>query len=60
MCRDFRAFNRLTIKDKLPNLVVDDVFYELHGTKFLTKLDRNSRYHQIIMKKTNIDKKKKL
>jgi hypothetical protein len=56
MCPDFCALKKLTIKDKFPILVIDDLLYELSDAQYFTKLDLCSSYNEIHMKDEYIPK----
>ncbi|MCO5561427.1 hypothetical protein L7F22_015048 [Adiantum nelumboides] len=47
MCVDYRALNRLTIKNRFHVPRVDDLFDKLQGSTYFSRIDIKSGYHQI-------------
>ena len=47
---DYRKLNDMTIKNRFPMPLVDEILDELAGTQYVTSLDMTSGYHQIRMR----------
>ncbi|GJS82461.1 putative reverse transcriptase domain-containing protein [Tanacetum coccineum] len=56
MCIDYKEMNKLTIKNRYPLSRIDDIFYQLQGSQFFSKIDLRSRYHQLRVHEGDIPK----
>ncbi|KAH0678966.1 hypothetical protein KY284_020051 [Solanum tuberosum] len=56
MCIDYRQLNKVTIKNKYPLPRIDDLFDQLQGASFFSKIDLISGYHQLKVRKCDIPK----
>ncbi|XP_019256523.1 PREDICTED: uncharacterized protein LOC109234938 [Nicotiana attenuata] len=56
MCIDYRQLNKVTIKNKYLLPRIDDLFEQLHGAKYFSKIDLRSEYHQLRVKEKDVPK----
>ncbi|RVX19278.1 Transposon Ty3-I Gag-Pol polyprotein [Vitis vinifera] len=56
LCINYRKLNRVTVKNKYPLPRIDDLFDQLKGAKYFSKIDLRTRYHQLRVKEEDVSK----
>ncbi|KAJ0524657.1 putative nucleotidyltransferase, Ribonuclease H [Helianthus annuus] len=56
LCIDYRELNKITIRNRYPLLRIDDLFDQLQGAKFFSKIDLRSGYHQLKVRDQDVSK----
>jgi hypothetical protein len=56
MCIDYRELNKLTVKNRYPLPRIDDLFDQLQGSCYYSKIDLRSGYHQLRVREEDIPK----
>ncbi|GJY58614.1 putative reverse transcriptase domain-containing protein [Tanacetum coccineum] len=56
MCINYKELNKLTIKNRYPLARIDDLFDQLQGLHYFSKIDLRSGYHQLRVYEDDIPK----
>ncbi|GJW82290.1 putative reverse transcriptase domain-containing protein [Tanacetum coccineum] len=56
MCIEYQELNKLTIKNRYPLPRIDDLFDQLQGLRYFSKINLRSGYHQLRVREEDIPK----
>ncbi|KAJ9561541.1 hypothetical protein OSB04_006701 [Centaurea solstitialis] len=56
MCVDYQELNKVTIKNRYPLPRIDDLFDQLQGAAWFSKIDLRSGYHHLKVKEADVHK----
>jgi hypothetical protein len=56
LCVDYRALNEVTVKNKYPLPRINDLFDQLKGAKYFSKIDLRSGYYQLRIRHEDVPK----
>ncbi|KAF5781372.1 putative nucleotidyltransferase, Ribonuclease H [Helianthus annuus] len=56
MCIDYRELNKVTVKNRYPLPRIDDLFNQLQGSSYYSKIDLRSGYHQLRVRDEDVSK----
>ena len=56
MCINYRALNKILVKNTQPLPLIDELINSLKDSKFFTKLNLKLRYHEISIEPINVSK----
>ena len=54
LCIDYRKLNRVHMKNKYHLPMIDDLFDQLKGVKYFSKIDLRTGYHQLRVREENV------
>ena len=54
LCIDYRALNKITVRNRYPIPRIDDLLDQLRGEKYFSKIELKSRYYQVPIEPSNV------